>query len=78
MGVDNMARFGRPKAPKSKYLSLRLTEGEYRDMRKIAIAENLSLVDVVRLDIKRHKKRLQDAGRWPDSDEREGGDDGDT
>lgn len=70
-----MARLGRPKAPKSKYLSLRLSEGEYRDMRKIAIAENLSMVDVVRLDIKRHKKRLQEARRWPDSDER-GGDDG--
>ena len=73
-----MARLGRPKSPKVVNATFRLTQKEYSNLRKCAIGENTTMTELVRQMIKRHMRRLQEAGNWPDSDEREGGEDGDT
>ena len=70
-----MARLGRPKAGKFSHITFRLTESEYTNLRKIAIADNISMTDFFRKAIARRKKTLQEAGKWPETAER-GVDDG--
>ena len=66
--------FGRPIRKRAvdhpKTLNVRLTMDEYEDIRKIAIAEDLSLSELTRKWIDQDKVRLIKAGRWPSESER--------
>ena len=73
-----MARLGRPKAQKTVSITFRLSEREYSDLRRCAIGTGGTMAGIVREAIRKTKRRLQDAGEWPNSDNREDADDGDT
>lgn len=66
--------FKRPvkdRAPaKGKTLNLRLSLDEWEDVRKCAIAEDETLVGVVRMLIAERKAKLIKAGKWPEISER--------
>jgi hypothetical protein len=53
-----------------KNLNVRLTIDEWEDVRKIAIAEDVSLTELVRLWIDQHKVKLIKEGRFPSESER--------
>ena len=64
--------FGRPtnENPKVKNLNIRLSMEEWIDIRKVAIARNMSLTDLVREWTAKEKTELVEAGKWPDGYER--------
>ncbi len=65
-----MARLGRPPARCSKSISIKLTEQEYSDLRRAAIAEGCSMTDILKTAVQRLKRKHKQAGTWPDSTER--------
>lgn len=66
-----MARLGRPKNQCSRTANFKVTEQEWQDLRKCAIAEGITMVDFLRQAIKRCKRKHQTAGTWPETAERE-------
>lgn len=72
-----MGRLGRPKAKKTVGIGIRLTEAEADDLRRIAIAEDITMSDFVRQSISRRKKTLKDKGLWTMETERRADNDGD-
>ena len=53
-----------------KNLNVRLTIDEWEDVRKIAIAKDVSLTELVRSWIDKDKVELIKAGGWPSESER--------
>ena len=66
-----MARLGRPPVKCSKSISIKLTESEYQDLRRAAIAEGCSMTDILRQAVQRLKRKHKQAGSWPETIERE-------
>lgn len=66
-----MARLGRPKVRRGVTANFRLTEQEYNDLRRCAIAEETSMVDFLRASIKKCKRSHKAAGTWPEGIDRE-------
>lgn len=62
--------FSKPKREMIKSLNVRLRQEEWEDVRRIAIAENLSLAGVVRELVAERKAKLIKANRWPEETER--------
>lgn len=69
-GGGNVARLGRPKVGKTVNIGIRLTETEAANLRRIAVAENITMTDFVRQSIQRRMKRLKEMGQWGDETER--------
>ena len=65
-----MARLGRPKPQKVVSMTFRLSENEYSDLRRCAIGTGGTMADILRDAIRKTKRRLKEAGEWPDTAER--------
>lgn len=65
-----MGRLGRPKAKKTVTVGIRLTEVEAANLRRIAVAEDITMSDFVRQSINRRMKRLKELGQWTMETER--------
>lgn len=65
-----MARLGRPQVKRERCASFRLTQQEWGDLRKCAIAENCSMVEYLRDCIRKTKRVHKSHGTWPDTVER--------
>lgn len=66
-----MARLGRPKVKKKVLLNFRFSELERDDLRRCAIAEQLTMADFIRQCIKNCKRKHKNKGDWPEEPERE-------
>lgn len=69
-GEGYMGRLGRPKAKKTVTVGIRLTEVEAANLRRIAIAEDITMSEFVRQSINRRMKRLKELGQWTMETER--------
>ena len=65
-----MAKLGRPKVQRTELLNFRVTPQERDDLRRCAIAENLTMVDFLRKCIANCKQRHKRAGDWPEGIDR--------
>ena len=66
-----MAKLGRPKVQKTKTVSFRLSLAEWENLRRAAIAEDMTMVDFLRACVKKCKRKHKNAGTWPDAVDRE-------
>ena len=62
---------GLPPAKCNKNICFRLALQEYQDLRRAAIAEGCSMVDILRQALQRLKRKHKQAGTWPETAERE-------
>lgn len=65
-----MAKLGRPTAKHTEMVGFKLTVQERDDLRRCAIAENLTMADFLRKCITNCKIRHKRAGDWPEETDR--------
>jgi uncharacterized protein (DUF1778 family) len=63
-------KLGRPKLAKKVLFNLRLTETQRDDLRRCAIAHNVTMTDFILRAIKNEKARLSNRGEWPEEVDR--------
>lgn len=63
-------KLGRPKLVKKIMFNLRLTETERDDLRRCAIAHNMTMTGFIVRAIKNEKQRLVKHGEWPEEVDR--------
>lgn len=63
-------KLGRPKAERGVLVNMKLSERERDDLRRIAIAHNITMSDFIRHCIEKEKKRLKANDLWPEQVDR--------
>jgi hypothetical protein len=63
-------KLGRPKAERSVLINMKMSERERDDLRKIAIAHNITMSEFIRHCIEKEKKRLKTHDLWPEEVDR--------
>lgn len=69
--VMDMAKLGRPALKKIKTASFRVSEQEWADLRRCAIAEDVTMVEWLRHQIKKCRRYHKTKGDWPEEIDRE-------
>lgn len=64
-------KLGRPKRKKSVLMNMRMTEEERNDLRRLAIANNCTMIDWIRDKMAKEKRKRKADGTWPEETERE-------